>query len=204
MAAAGYPLPCTFPPLHWHVNMNGFSALARAWAGTGRRARPGCAESGLSAEAICRGHRPHSQKRLRENVGLCMYIKRPDSQSFRPDRSHLTQALACPSCVRQPHHPTAFPLVMAGGGMDHCTAHQRRPVDSRPTIFWPLASLRFDILTLTLPARPCGLWFAQCFEVANRVQYPQGLLQLRARYLGGAPRMIWLVDSQRQRPVWSN
>ena len=33
MAAAGYPLPCTFSPLHWHVNMNGFSALARAWAG---------------------------------------------------------------------------------------------------------------------------------------------------------------------------
>ena len=113
MAAAGYPLPCTFSPLHWHVNMNGFSALARAWAGTGRRARPVCAESGLSAEAICRGHRPHSKNRLRENVGLTMYIKRPDSQSFRPDRSHLTQALACPSCVRQPHHPTAFPLVLA-------------------------------------------------------------------------------------------
>ena len=128
MAAAGYPLPCTFSPLHWHVNMNGFSALARAWAGTGRRARPVCAESGLSAEAICRGHRPHSKNRLRENVGLTMYIKRPDSQSFRPGRSHLTQALACPSCVRQPHHPTAFPLVMAGGGMDHCTSHRRRPV----------------------------------------------------------------------------
>ena len=51
------------------------------------------------------------------------------------------------------------------------------------------------------PAHPCGLWFAQCFEVSNRVHYPWGL---RARYLGGAPRTIWLVDSQRQRPAGWN
>ena len=129
MAAAGYPLPCTFSPLHWHVNVNGFSALARAWAGTGRRARPVCAESGISAEAICRGHRPHSQKRLRENVGLCVYIKRPDSQSFRPDRSHLTQALMCPLCTMPHRESNRDSEVLAGGGMDHCTAQRRRPVD---------------------------------------------------------------------------
>ena len=56
----------------------------------------------------------------------------------------------------------------------------------------------------SLPARPCGLRFAQCFEIANRVQYPRGPLRLRARYLGGAPRTIWLVNSQRQRPAGSN
>ena len=51
----------------------------------------------------------------------------------------------------------------------------------------------------SLPARPCSLWFTQlqCFEIANRVQYPRGPLRLRARYLGGAPRTIWLVNSQR-------
>ena len=93
MAAAGYPLPCTFSPLHWHVNMNGFSALARAWAGTGRRARPVCAESGLSAEAICRGHRPHSKNRLRENVGLTMYIKRPDILTLTSPLAHMPDYL---------------------------------------------------------------------------------------------------------------
>ena len=42
--------------------------------------------------------------------------------------------------------------VLAGGGMDHCTAQRRQPVDSRfPTIAWPLASLRFDVLTLASP-----------------------------------------------------
>jgi len=56
----------------------------------------------------------------------------------------------------------------------------------------------------SLPARPCSLWFAQCFEIANRVQYPRGPLRLRARYLGGAPRTIWLVHSERQRPAGSN
>ena len=74
-----------------------------------------------------------------------MYIKRPDSQSFRPDRSHLTQALACPSCVRQPHHQTAFPLVLASPpplALKHrCFLHRCwsgvKPKKSNKCIFHP-------------------------------------------------------------------
>ncbi len=88
--------------------------------------------------------------------------------------------------------------------MDHCTSHRRRPGLTVPHHFLAIGQPQIRYSDPSLPARPCGLWFAQCFEVANRVQYPRGLLQLRARYLGGAPRMIWLVDSQQQRPAGSN
>ena len=101
-----------------------------------------------------------------------------------------------------PHHDPSLPRDSARAG-------------ARGGAAWPsnMAFLPFGSLACqpqnrfsdpSLPAHPCSLWFTQCFEVANRVQYPRGPLRLRARYLGGAPRTIWLVHSERQRPAGSN